>query len=68
VKAPHFQWRRAVALAIDPSLLGSGAPPGPLVGRIAKLLTEVLKDHAQSGINLEEIAHGSRFPSGGRLG
>jgi DNA-binding transcriptional MerR regulator len=34
-----------VALVVDPNLLGSGTPPGPLVERIAKLLTEVLKDH-----------------------
>jgi MerR family copper efflux transcriptional regulator len=34
-----------LTLVVDPSLLGSGTPPGPLVERITKLLTEVLKDH-----------------------
>ena len=37
-----------LTLVVDPNLLGSGKPPGPLVERIAKLLTEVLKDHAHA--------------------
>ena len=33
-----------VTLVIDPNLLGSGTDSGPLVDRIAKLLTELLKE------------------------
>jgi len=33
-----------VTLVVDPNLLGSGTPSGPLVEHIAKLLTELLKD------------------------
>jgi DNA-binding transcriptional MerR regulator len=42
-----------VTLVIDPNLLGSGTPPTPLVERIAKLLTQVLKDnvHADRAAN-----------------
>jgi MerR family transcriptional regulator, copper efflux regulator len=37
-----------VTLVVDPNLLGSGTRPGPLIERIAKLLTDLLKeqDHA----------------------
>ncbi len=34
-----------LTLVIDPDLLGSGKLPDPLIGRIAKLLTELLKDN-----------------------
>jgi len=42
-----------VTLVVDPSLLGSGKRPGPLVERIAKLLTDLLKeqDHADRVAN-----------------
>ena len=33
-----------VTLVVDPNLLGSGTRPGPLVERIAKLLTDLLKE------------------------
>src|SRR5882724_499183 len=33
-----------ITLIVDPGLLGSGAEAGPLVERIAKLLTDLLKD------------------------
>ena len=37
-----------VTLVVDPNLLGSGTRPGPLVERIAKLLTDLLKEHAHA--------------------
>jgi MerR family transcriptional regulator, copper efflux regulator len=37
-----------VTLVVDPNLLGSGSPPGPLIERIAKLLTDLLKDNAHA--------------------
>lgn len=37
-----------ITLVVDPNLLGSGTRPGPLVERIAKLLTELLKDNAHA--------------------
>jgi DNA-binding transcriptional MerR regulator len=37
-----------VTLVIDPNLLGSGTRPGPLVERIAKLLTDLLKEQANA--------------------
>jgi len=44
-----------LTLVVDPDLLGSGAPPAPLIERIAKLLTELLKDkdttHADRAAN-----------------
>ena len=42
-----------VTLVVDPSLLGSGKRPGPLVERIAKLLTDLLReqDHADRVAN-----------------
>jgi DNA-binding transcriptional MerR regulator len=42
-----------ITLVVDPSLLGSGTRPGPLVERIAKLLTDLLKeqDHADRVAN-----------------
>ena len=42
-----------VTLVVDPNLLGSGTRPGPLVERIAKLLTDLLKeqDHADRVAN-----------------
>ena len=33
-----------VTLVVDPNLLGSGTRPGPLIERIAKLLTDLLKE------------------------
>jgi MerR family copper efflux transcriptional regulator len=33
-----------VTLVVDPNLLGSGTRPGPLVERVAKLLTDLLKE------------------------
>src|SRR5579872_6133637 len=37
-----------LTLLIDPNLLGSGTRPGPLIERIAKLLTELLKDNTDA--------------------
>ncbi len=37
-----------ITLVVDPNLLGSGTRPGPLIERIAKLLTELLKDKAHA--------------------
>ena len=37
-----------VTLVVDPNLLGSGTRPGPLVERIAKLLTDLLKEQANA--------------------
>ena len=37
-----------ITLVIDPNLLGSGTRPGPLVERIAKLLTDLLKEQANA--------------------
>jgi MerR family transcriptional regulator, copper efflux regulator len=37
-----------VTLVVEPNLLGSGTPPGPLIERIAKLLTDLLKDNAHA--------------------
>jgi MerR family transcriptional regulator, copper efflux regulator len=37
-----------ITLVVDPNLLGSGTRPGPLLERIAKLLTELLKDTAHA--------------------
>jgi MerR family transcriptional regulator, copper efflux regulator len=37
-----------ITLVVDPNLLGSGTRPGPLVERITKLLTELLKDTAHA--------------------
>jgi DNA-binding transcriptional MerR regulator len=37
-----------ITLVVDPNLLGSGTHAGPLVERIAKLLTELLKDTAHA--------------------
>jgi MerR family copper efflux transcriptional regulator len=37
-----------ITLVVDPNLLGSGTHPGPLIERIAKLLTELLKDNAHA--------------------
>lgn len=34
-----------LTLVIDPDLLGSGQQPDPLIERIAKLLTDLLKDN-----------------------
>jgi MerR family transcriptional regulator, copper efflux regulator len=34
-----------ISLVVDPSLLGTGADPKPLIERIAKLLTDLLKDN-----------------------
>lgn len=43
-----------LTVVVDPELLGSGRPAGPLIERIAKLLTELLKDdkeHADHAAN-----------------
>lgn len=43
-----------LTVVVDPELLGSGRPAGPLIKRIAKLLTELLKDdkeHADHAAN-----------------
>ena len=44
-----------LTLVVDPDLLGSGTPTAPLIERIAKLLTELLKDkdttHADRAAN-----------------
>ena len=37
-----------VTLVVDPNLLGSGTRPGPLVERVAKLLTDLLKEQANA--------------------
>jgi DNA-binding transcriptional MerR regulator len=37
-----------ITLVVDPNLLGSGTCAGPLIERIAKLLTELLKDTAHA--------------------
>jgi MerR family copper efflux transcriptional regulator len=44
-----------ITLVVDPSLLGSGAKPQPLIERIVKLLTDLLKDntHADRTANLD---------------
>lgn len=34
-----------LTVVVDPELLGSGRPAGPLIERIAKVLTELLKDN-----------------------
>ena len=39
-----FNVAPGVTLVVDPSVFGSGAEPGPLVDRIATLLTDLLKD------------------------
>ncbi|MGB6538888.1 MAG: helix-turn-helix domain-containing protein [Xanthobacteraceae bacterium] len=33
-----------LTLVVDPDLLGCGTNPAPLIGRVTKLLTELLKD------------------------
>ena len=38
-----------ITLVIDPNLLGSGTRPGPLIERIARLLTDLLKEQANAG-------------------
>jgi MerR family copper efflux transcriptional regulator len=37
-----------VTLVVDPNLLGSGTRPGPLIERIAKLLTDLLKEETHA--------------------
>lgn len=37
-----------VTLVVDPNLLGSGTRPGPLIERVAKLLTDLLKEKAHA--------------------
>ena len=37
-----------ITLVVDPNLLGSGTRPGPLVERIARLLTDLLKEQANA--------------------
>ena len=37
-----------ITLVVDPNLLGSGTRPGPLVERIAKLLTDLLREQANA--------------------
>ena len=37
-----------VTLVVDPNLLGSGTRPGPLVERVAKLLTDLLKEQTNA--------------------
>ena len=37
-----------ITLVVDPNLLGSGTRPGPLVERIAKLLTDLLKEQTNA--------------------
>ena len=37
-----------VTLVVDPNLLGSGTRPGPLVERVAKLLTDLFEEKAHA--------------------
>ncbi|HLH87199.1 MAG TPA: helix-turn-helix domain-containing protein [Xanthobacteraceae bacterium] len=37
-----------VTLVVDPNLLGSGTRPGPLIERVAKLLTDLLKERTHA--------------------
>ena len=37
-----------VTLVVDPNLLGSGTRPGPLIERVAKLLTDLLKEETHA--------------------
>jgi len=38
-----------ITLVVDANLLGSGTRPGPLIERIARLLTDLLKEQANAG-------------------